>query len=212
MAGVQQLLLCLADIHVLMNRAKELGIAGFPEKRVQLLDGIKCVYDTSVDILRDFRDQYKLSADVLGPNPANGSLPAGSMLVYAHHQRLYGLALFVASYICGLLKELGTGDQRSYPKTAAGEMASEIVQLAREASRFRPLGSGYMLLCLGNAWLLASGSNVTASVESLWATYSTDFPGISNIEAALEEYPSAYGSWKLYQGNPVHDSPVELPS
>ncbi|KAL3420720.1 hypothetical protein PVAG01_07165 [Phlyctema vagabunda] len=61
---------------------------------------------------------------------------------------------------------------------------NEIIQLANDTSQYRPLGSGYMPICIGIAWAATSGTPKQVEVGRVLADWQTDFENIRWLETA----------------------------
>ncbi|KAG9238509.1 hypothetical protein BJ875DRAFT_450939 [Amylocarpus encephaloides] len=102
--------------------------------------------------------------------------PAQAYLAHKEHtswQAAYGLVntlvlilgsilLIFDPYEIGLLEDMTT-------------FTGEVIQLAKNTSQYRPLGSGYIPLCLVAAWAATCGTAEQAKVEGVLADWQSDF-------------------------------------
>lgn len=120
--------------------------------------------------------------------------------LYAHYQRIYGLALFVACIFNRLLRSLSEASSSSSTTSTSSSPRSdipdlereaihfvqEILSLAQDATIFRPLGASYVVLILIAAWI---------------GTSDADEPTKMQIEAWLQIYGSDHPSGAVWQGD-----------
>jgi hypothetical protein len=157
-------------------------------KLTDLRDQTRDFYNASVDILRDLEGSYLATAPKISiPHWKKNQFmffPRDWML-YAHFLRLYGLALFTTSFINCLHRSPSSEQERTSLEVEAAHFTSEVIALAEEAVVFRPLGSGYMILCLIAAWISATDIATKRLVEKHWKDYYSDFPATKTSQLDL---------------------------
>ncbi|KAL2868906.1 Zn(II)2Cys6 transcription factor domain-containing protein [Aspergillus lucknowensis] len=169
------LLLCMAKIPPILHRARAHEQQA-PEIH-DLCNELRTEYTSIRHLCDDF--QARLAAlETLSQTRTGKPTPKPS-LQHAHFQRTYGLAMIVALYFSFVITGLGGGDARL--RADASYLGTEIVRLAERAAIYRPLGAGYVLLCLILAWMGVVAVADTHNRSLRW-----------EIERALAEYRSDF--------------------
>lgn len=115
--------------------------------------------------------------------------------LHAMYQRSYGLGLFVAVILNCILAALGAAEDNELEKEVA-YYNNEIVRVAHEAQRYRPLGAGYVILCLMVAFAAATDQSIRLQIINLIHDYHTDFQW--SVEARIfEELGSVSGRFLI---------------
>ncbi|KAJ5759272.1 hypothetical protein N7520_006428 [Penicillium odoratum] len=92
---------------------------------------------------------------------------------YAHYQRTYGIGLVVTLFFNCMLGALGTGNDGVF--FDATELAEEVLALAERSVIYRPVGAGYLLICLSAAWAATSDTVLKAKLLVALNDYQADF-------------------------------------
>ena len=105
--------------------------------------------------------------------------------VHAHFLRSLALALSTGIVINCVLSGLeGTSDWVCEDSSTWSE---EIIDLAEQATIYRPLGSMAMLICLRIAWMGAPNSNTRKEIEMLIFEWDRTCMGLSENETTLSK-------------------------
>ena len=103
-------------------------------------------------------------------------------LIYLYYVA-YALLLALALIINGLLRALDPSDELLVAESIA--WSSEVMVMAERMSPYRPLGSGYMPVCLLAAWAATADLSQHPRIEKLLAEYQTDFEGARWMDGAI---------------------------
>lgn len=171
---------CLGRVPDIMRRGRDLFEGD--EGHVELRDETRSLYETCKVVVEELRKEW-----VAVEQP---SAYATILAVHQHAncQRMYGLGLLFAIIINCVLSAFDSLDDSLLVESTY--YAMEILGLAGEAARYRPIGANYMTVCLMAAW---AGTN-DKELRSL-------------IEMALKDYERDF-----YQRSPMKDMPGELES
>lgn len=109
-----------------------------------------------------------------------------SQIMHAHYQRTYGIGLAIAILFNCIFCALSTNDNTLAAESAS--FARELAALARRATIYRPIGSGYLILCLAAAWGGTTDPQMRSTLESVMDDYQQDFRlhNPINIRSELE--------------------------
>ncbi|KAF2096262.1 hypothetical protein NA57DRAFT_67772 [Rhizodiscina lignyota] len=89
------------------------------------------------------------------------------------HQATYGIIMTAALILNGMLRAF---EPYNYALVEDSILfTNEVLALAEKAARYRPLGAGYIPLCLMAAWATLDDTSKRAEVEMMLAVYQTDF-------------------------------------
>ena len=112
-------------------------------------------------------------------------------IVHAALQAAYGIGMVVAIVGNTILRALDPEDTLLIVEST--QMAVDTLALADAASRYRPLGSGYIALCLGAAWVGVIDEDLKAKLEAKWMEWGPDFIG------GLDKVPIREMNWTQRQ-------------
>lgn len=104
--------------------------------------------------------------------------------LHAMYQRSYALGLFVAIILNCVLTALGAVDDDELNREAA-DFSDEIVRIAHQAQRYRPLGAAYVIICLMAAFAASTDQLTRREIVGLIKDYQGDFQW--SIEAKVFE-------------------------
>jgi hypothetical protein len=127
-------------------------------------------------ILQEMEDRYNTVRD-------DGIPRSTTMLtkVHAHYQRIYGLALAICLIFNCIYRALDPACMEL--DIDAKDLSEKVLCLAEEAAAYRPLGAGYILLCLLTAWCGSKDEETKQLVEAAYVDYRMDFPGDFQADA-----------------------------
>ena len=176
-----QMMRCLARFPDFTRRGQRLrrGDSEDPD----LLDEVQTEYLKMKTVVQDLNIKIPDAAEVAAnPSPV-WSLQAPLFLHFLY-SRGYGLALTISIIFNRMLDALGFEDHRLDSESTS--FAQEIVTLAEQSHRYRPLGSSYIILCLIAA---SGGTNDEETILSAKAAiddYKNDFPWRDEICATVK--------------------------
>ncbi|KAK2829884.1 hypothetical protein FQN49_007166 [Arthroderma sp. PD_2] len=159
---------CIARVPGFLSRARKVRRDGGTDPT--LLDDAMASYQASKDAAEQLRVLYK-NAQL----PKEGEFSFRDPIIMAHsfYQRSFGLGLTIAIILNCVVNAINPG----IPDIAAesDSFFEEIMEIAGSATIYRPLGAGFVPLCLLMAWV-GTGDRAKRKV----------------LEAALKEYESDY--------------------
>ncbi|EPS33975.1 hypothetical protein PDE_08937 [Penicillium oxalicum 114-2] len=167
-----RLLLNLSRVPDLMRRAKVLLRTGLDTTGV--LDELWAMYLTcklDVDHLKQARITKDLSViQGLPPGPRKTWI---ERLLLVHNDRVYGLGIVISLLFNCMLQSL---DVHSASLQAdAYKYVEELLVLNDESECLRPVGSGYMILCLSVAWVATTDPLQRKTLKQWLYEYQHDF-------------------------------------
>lgn len=139
------------------------------------------LYSVQLQLFRTWRTIYQCASDDVSNAKDEDSATRASYL-YAFNQRMYSISVFNVSYINCLIRAMLPLEAGISLRKEAVEYSHEIVALAHAAMRYRPLGSGFISLCLMVAWFTPADDDMRREIESLWELYTSDFPMASRVK------------------------------
>ncbi|KAK2760762.1 hypothetical protein FQN54_001998 [Arachnomyces sp. PD_36] len=159
---------CLARLPVIMRRGRN-TFEGDPV-RIELRDELRIQYETTKLIVEELGQRW----GTLGPLDDNP--PSIALRLHSHYQRMYALGLLVGIIINCVLSAFDT-DNCETLMIDSTYYAAEILALAPEATRYRPIGASYMALCLMGAWAGTDDGDLRTLIEIALNDYRSDFRG-----------------------------------
>ena len=178
-----QMMCSLARVPEILRVGKQNGF----EHRSQNLDlrqETELLYENFKTSLRQMGAQW---AAIQAPGGTDGYPPLVGLRLHAHYQRLYGLGLAIGIILNHVLSAFYVDDRELMLEST--NLAEEIVVLAQEAVRYRPLGATYIVLCLMAAWIGALDKSLKRVVENRLLDYQCDFAQeyMQNLTVELED-------------------------
>lgn len=111
------------------------------------------------------------------------SLGAKAITFHTRLQSSYALLITMALLLNGILRAFDPLDISLINE--AMHIPSELLEISKDASKFRPLGASYMPLCLMTAWAATPNILDRPAIEEMIEDYSTDFAIASWMVAAV---------------------------
>lgn len=109
--------------------------------------------------------------------PRNKTSPGERDLVaqftYSHYQRTYGIGLAITLFYNCMLSALGGAD--AIAAFDAEYLAEEVMALAERSNIHRPIGTGYLSICLVVAWAATMDQSLRDRIMGPLVEYSSDF-------------------------------------
>lgn len=128
-------------------------------------------------------------------------------LTYSHYQRTYGIGLAITLFYNCMLSALGAGDGvTSFDASYLGE---EVLALAERSSMYRPIGAGYLIVCLTAAWAATTDQQLRTRLMGPLVDYNADFK-LRDSKYMLRELQLTAEHLRLHRfgvvGRTVHSS------
>lgn len=96
-----------------------------------------------------------------------------AQLTYSHYQRTYRFRLAITLFYNCMLSALGAVDGViSFDASYLGE---EVLALAERSSMYRPIGAGYLIVCLTAAWAATPDQQLRTRLMGSLFDYNADF-------------------------------------
>jgi hypothetical protein len=174
-----QLMRALARVPEIMRRGRNTFEGEY--EHTELRDGIGSLYETSKVSLGELQKQWATTEE---PDASSHILV---VRLHAHYQRMYGLGLVIVIILNCVLSALDTEDDDLIVESTF--YATEILGLAADANRYRPLGAGYITLCLMAAWAGTNDELLRMSIGIAMKDYQDDFykdTPIKDMDAELD--------------------------
>jgi hypothetical protein len=144
--------------------------------------------------LHDLRSVQELSADDSSQSEilltAESSQPAISLTkAHAYYQRLYGLRFAFCMVFNCILRALDSTNTDLDMESM--RFCNDALGLADQAALYRPLGAGYVALCLVAVWCCSRDERaIQAAVEGVLIDHAMDFPMYMGIFKTDLEFTS----------------------
>ncbi|KAI5211557.1 hypothetical protein E4T38_01141 [Aureobasidium subglaciale] len=143
------------------------------------LSEVHADYEIVRQIATRSRDELRLAEECSAPQTScSGQGPT----THAHFQRIHCLNLSAVILLNRIRFALDQKSDSDLCKSA-DEIAREILLQARDASRYAPLGSLYLIACLSMAWLGAQEEELRSDIVTTMRSYWPE--KMSRIEAVL---------------------------
>lgn len=182
-----QIFRCLGRVPDIMRRGKYLFEGD--EGHAELRDETRFLYEKCKLHLEELRKPWA-AAERPGPYT-----PLPAVRLHAHSQRLYALGLLIAIFINCVLSALDGEDDNLIMESTY--FATEVLGVAEEAARYRPLGANYMNLCLMAAWAGTNDKGLRSLIEMALEDYHKDFFRISPMKDLPRELESMTHQMRL---------------
>ena len=159
---------CWAQMPDLMRRGK-MALNGSKDLYTVATEA-RIQYDILAGIVSEFRERYH---QIHQNRPVFKSPIITPERLCNHYQRMYGLVLAICLISNCIISALDTANARL--KVESIDMCKQVLVLADLASVYRPLGSGYITLCLQAAWCSCTDTAMKATLEETLADYLGDW-------------------------------------
>jgi len=163
-----RILRCLAKAPVLIKRGKQAKL-NFEDLR-PLTEEVRPIYEKCKLILEELKARkVDCESSDLGSNPKT-FLPR---LLQAHYLRTYGIGLAITMFFNCMLQALNPND--CIYTTESRSLVDETLVHAEESNMYRPVGAGYLIMCLAAAWAATTDPHLRLRVEATLIDYHGDF-------------------------------------
>ncbi|KAL2826428.1 hypothetical protein BDW59DRAFT_145166 [Aspergillus cavernicola] len=155
---------------------------------------MKGYYDKTRGVCDQFASEL-IAAETPGNEGAFNPYGMPPVMLHAHCQRMYGIAITLALIMNYTLVAMRTNDPSLAPD--ATYLALEMLSLAENAIIYRPFGACYVPLGLQAAWAAVNNQPMRALIEVWIADYQQDFnlPGVDHRQ--LEKTFDALDPFRL---------------
>lgn len=98
--------------------------------------------------------------------------PSPTLRLFVRHQAAYGLVLTLAIVVNCIFRQFDPYNLELAEDSAS--FSEQVMALAKHASQYRPLGSGYIPMCLVAVWASTEDVSTRAKAEMMLAEYDTE--------------------------------------
>jgi hypothetical protein len=174
-----QILRCLARAPVLMKRGKQAIRDG--QDLTPLTEETRPIYEKCKTILDELkaRTVEDESSELI-------SVPGTFMarILRAHYLRTYGIGIAITTFFNCMLQALDPDD---FPCVAESRyLVKDILSHAQVSNIYRPVGAGYIIICLSAAWAVTADPQLRAMVEAALIDYHGDFVSHDGVKRSRE--------------------------
>ena len=140
-------------------------------------------YEQMKSDLSKIRGRVSKIARLLPARPdLHYSRPNHGLKIHILHQTCHGLVLTLALVVNAIL--LAADNSSAVLVAEALQMQCEVLELAADASQYRPMGASYMPLCLMVVWSGTSDAEIRNGAERLLQDWQADFPAADYLAGA----------------------------
>lgn len=162
-----RILKCLAKAPFLIKRGKQAKLN--MEDLGPLAEEVRSIYGNCKLILEELKAR-KGDCESSDLGDARTFLPR---LLQAHYLRTYGIGLAITIFFNCMLQALGSKDPIYSEESTY--LVEETLLHAKEGNMFRPVGAGYIIMCLASAWAATTDPQLRLKVEACLLDYYGDF-------------------------------------
>ncbi|KAA8642880.1 uncharacterized protein ATNIH1004_009639 [Aspergillus tanneri] len=144
---------------------------------------IESAYKTMLVDLPKLRRLVDKTTGEIAAAEAVGSSPITLLRLLTRYQAMYGMLLAFAIILNRMLREFDPDDVVILQNS--GCLFDQLMSLAHEACRHRPIGASYMPLCLVAAWAASTDASQRVQAEAMIADYQSDFKEVRWLEMAV---------------------------
>ncbi|CAI7564620.1 unnamed protein product [Penicillium crustosum] len=196
-----QILRCLARAPVIMKRGKQAIRDG--EDLTLLAMEVRPIYEKCKLLLGELK-----ARTVAFETSELDTMPQAFMarILRAHYLRTHGIGLGITTFFNCILQALDPGDYTC--RVESRSLVGDILVHAQKSNVYRPVGAGYVIMCLSAAWAATSDPQLRSMVEVALIDYHGDFLNHTcvNIPRELER-----ASENLWLGRTAHVNVIFSP-
>ncbi|KAJ5550122.1 transcriptional regulator family: Fungal Specific TF [Penicillium sp. DV-2018c] len=164
-----QILRCLARAPVLLKRGRQAIRDG--QDLTPLAEEIRPIYEKCKTILDDLKARTVENESSSELSTVPGTFIA--RILRAHYLRTYGIGIAITTFFNCMLQALDPSDLTYV--TESRYLVKEILLHAQVSNIYRPVGAGYILVCLSAAWAATTDPELRSMVETAFVDYHGDF-------------------------------------
>ncbi|KAJ5843857.1 hypothetical protein EN45_093460 [Penicillium chrysogenum] len=196
-----QILRCLARAPVLMKRGRRAIRDG--EDLTPLTMEVRPIYEKCKLILAQLKARtVEYETSELSTMTENFM----ARILRAHYLRTHGIGLAITIVFNCILQALDPSDYSCIIESKS--LVIETLVHAQESNVYRPVGAGYVIMCLSAAWAVTADPQLRLIVEATFIDYREDFvtPDGVNIPQELER-----ASENLWLGSTAQKHAISIP-
>ncbi|KAJ5513411.1 transcriptional regulator family: Fungal Specific TF [Penicillium fimorum] len=110
-----------------------------------------------------------------------------AQILRAHYLRTYGIGIAITTFYNCMLQALDPSDYTCVVESR--DLVKDTLVHAQESNMYRPVGAGYVIMCLTAAWVVTTDPQLRSMVEAALIDYYGDFvtPHGANMPRELEQ-------------------------
>ncbi|KAI2717879.1 transcriptional regulator family: Fungal Specific TF [Penicillium roqueforti] len=176
-----QILRCLARAPVLMRRGKQAIRDG--EDLMLLTMEVRPIYEKCKLILGELQVRT-VEFEKSGLTMTETFM---GRILRAHYLRTHGIGLAITTFFNCILQALDPSDYTCMVESKS--LVKETLEHAQKSNVYRPVGAGYVIMCLSAAWAVTADPELRSMVEAALIDYHGDFVtrDVVNIPKELEQ-------------------------
>ncbi|KAJ5129600.1 uncharacterized protein N7515_005639 [Penicillium bovifimosum] len=186
-----QILRCLARAPVLLKRGR--GAIRDGQDLTSLAEETRPIYERCKTILAELKART-VEHESSALSTVQGTFMA--RILRAHYLRTYGIGLAITAFFNCMCQALDPNDITCV--TESRYLVEEILLHAQVSNIYRPVGAGYILMCLSAAWAVTADPQLRSMVEATFTDYQGDFVSHSGVNISQE---LELASQKLWLGS-----------
>ncbi|CAG8892680.1 unnamed protein product [Penicillium egyptiacum] len=176
-----QILRCLARAPVLIKRGKRAIRDG--EDLTHLMMEVRPIYEKCKLILAELKAR---TVEFETSELSTMTETFMARILRAHYLRTHGIGLAITTFFNCILQALDPSDCACMVESRS--LVKDTLLHAQESNVYRPVGAGYVIMCLSAAWAVTADPQLRLMVEATLIDYHGDFvtPDGVNIPRELE--------------------------
>ncbi|KAJ5515671.1 transcriptional regulator family: Fungal Specific TF, partial [Penicillium freii] len=174
-----QILRCLARAPVLIKRGKQAIRDG--EDLTPLTMEARPIYEKCKLLLGELKARtVDFETSELSTMPETFM----ARILRAHYLRTHGIGLAITTFFNCILQALDPGDYACMIESRS--LVEDTLIHAQKANMYRPVGAGYVIMCLSAAWAVTADPQLRSMVEVALIDYHGDFVNRSCVDIRRE--------------------------
>lgn len=163
-----RILRCLARAPVLIKRGKQAIRDG--EDLTLLTMEVRPIYQKCKLLLGELKARtVDFETSELSTMPETFM----ARILRAHYLRTHGIGLAITTVFNGILQALDPSDYTCMIESRS--LVEDTLIHAQKSNVYRPVGAGYVIMCLSAAWAVAADPQLRSMVEVVFIDYHGDF-------------------------------------
>ncbi|OQD60255.1 hypothetical protein PENPOL_c025G00235 [Penicillium polonicum] len=174
-----QILRCLARAPVIMKRGKQAIRDG--EDLIPLTMEARPIYEKCKLLLGELKARtVDFETSELSTMPETFM----ARILRAHYLRTHGIGLAITAFFNCILQALDPSDYACIIESRS--LVEDTLIHAQKANVYRPVGAGYVIMCLSAAWAVTADPQLRSMVEVALIDYHGDFVNRSYVDIRRE--------------------------
>ncbi|CAI7644268.1 unnamed protein product [Penicillium glandicola] len=163
-----QILRCLARAPVLMKRGKQAIRDG--DDLTPLAMEVRSIYETCKLLLGELKART-VEFETSGLSTMTTIFM--TRILQAHYLRTYGIGIAITTFFNCILQALDPTDYACVVESSS--LVKDTLLHAQKSNLYRPVGAGYVIICLSAAWAVTTDPQLRSMVEVTLIDYHSDF-------------------------------------